>query len=135
MVDLVNELEGKVAIVTGSARNIGRTTAEELARAWRDPYLLLETLRAMPGVLSAAIGPAPLSPSLYGDWIRLREYEDLEYPSQYPTEEMITIMMVQISRYAHLTIRQDVANMAMQAITESFHSGTQGIRGYEAIRR
>lgn len=33
MVDLVNELEGKVAIVTGSARNIGRTTALELARA------------------------------------------------------------------------------------------------------
>jgi NAD(P)-dependent dehydrogenase (short-subunit alcohol dehydrogenase family) len=31
MVDLVNELEGKVAIITGSARNIGRATAEELA--------------------------------------------------------------------------------------------------------
>lgn len=33
MVDQMNELEGKVAIVTGSSRNIGRATAEELARA------------------------------------------------------------------------------------------------------
>ena len=33
MADLVNELEGKVEIVTGSARNIGRATVEELARA------------------------------------------------------------------------------------------------------
>lgn len=33
MVDLVNELAGKVAIITGSARNIGRTTAHELAHA------------------------------------------------------------------------------------------------------
>jgi 3-oxoacyl-[acyl-carrier protein] reductase len=33
MVDLNNELAGKVAIVTGSARNIGRATVRELARA------------------------------------------------------------------------------------------------------
>ena len=33
MADQVNELEGKVAIVSGSARNIGRATAIELARA------------------------------------------------------------------------------------------------------
>lgn len=33
MVDAVRELDGKVAVVTGSVRNIGRFTAEELARA------------------------------------------------------------------------------------------------------
>jgi 3-oxoacyl-[acyl-carrier protein] reductase len=33
MSDRNRELEGKVAIITGSARNIGRATAEELARA------------------------------------------------------------------------------------------------------
>jgi 3-oxoacyl-[acyl-carrier protein] reductase len=33
MVDMKNELAGKVAIVTGSARNIGRATVEELAHA------------------------------------------------------------------------------------------------------
>ena len=33
MVDMVNELDGKVAVVIGSVRDIGRATAEELASA------------------------------------------------------------------------------------------------------
>ena len=33
MADLKDELSGKVAIVTGSARNIGRATALELVKA------------------------------------------------------------------------------------------------------
>ena len=52
-----------------------------------------------------------------------------------PTEELITIMMIQISSYRHLNIRLDVANMAQQAIIQSLHSGKQAIRGYEQIRR
>ena len=33
MVNMQDELDGKVARVTGSSRNIGRATVEELARA------------------------------------------------------------------------------------------------------
>ena len=33
MVDMVNELDGKVAVVIGSVRDIGRAAAEELASA------------------------------------------------------------------------------------------------------
>jgi 3-oxoacyl-[acyl-carrier protein] reductase len=44
MVDMVNELDGKVAIVTGSARNIGRATAEELAKA--GAALVINSLQA-----------------------------------------------------------------------------------------
>lgn len=52
-----------------------------------------------------------------------------------PAEEMITIMMVQISSYRHFNIRLDVANMAHQAITESYYAGGHGIRGYAPIPR
>jgi len=45
MVDLVNELAGKVAIVTGSARNIGRATALELARAGASVVINARTAR------------------------------------------------------------------------------------------
>jgi CubicO group peptidase (beta-lactamase class C family) len=52
-----------------------------------------------------------------------------------PTEELISILMVQISSYNHFTLRQDFPNLVMQAITESFYSGDQAIRGYQAIER
>ncbi|MEC9317377.1 MAG: hypothetical protein VX850_02565, partial [Gemmatimonadota bacterium] len=52
-----------------------------------------------------------------------------------PAEELITILMVQITSYRHFNIRQDVANMAMQAITESLYAGQQKIRGYKEIPR
>ena len=47
MVDLVNELQGKVAIVTGSARNIGRATAIELARAGASLVINARTATAL----------------------------------------------------------------------------------------
>jgi hypothetical protein len=44
-------------------------------------------------------------------------------------------MMMQMSPYSHFTLRQDFPNLVMQAITESYHSGQQAIRGYEPIPR
>ncbi len=52
-----------------------------------------------------------------------------------PTEEMVSILMVQISSYGHLNIRQEFPNLVMQSITESFYSGAQAIRGYQPIER
>ena len=52
-----------------------------------------------------------------------------------PVEDMVSIMMMQMSPYSHFTLRQDFPNLVMQAITESYHSGKQGIRGYEPIPR
>ena len=52
-----------------------------------------------------------------------------------PTEELVSILMMQISSYGHFTLRQDFPNLVMQAITESYHSGSQAIRGYEPIER
>ena len=48
---------------------------------------------------------------------------------------MVSIMMMQMSPYSHFTLRQDFPNLVMQAITESYHSGKQAIRGYEPIPR
>ena len=52
-----------------------------------------------------------------------------------PVEELVSIMMMQMSPYSHFTLRQDFPNLVMQAITESYHSGKGGIRGYEPIPR
>lgn len=52
-----------------------------------------------------------------------------------PVEDMVSIMMMQMSPYSHFTLRQDFPNLVMQAITESYHSGQQAIRGYEPIPR
>ncbi len=52
-----------------------------------------------------------------------------------PAEEMVSILMMQISSYRHFTIRQDFPNLVMQAITDSFYAGAQAIRGYEPIPR
>lgn len=52
-----------------------------------------------------------------------------------PTEELITILMVQISSYSHFNIRRDFPNMVSQAITESLYTGSQPIRGYAPIER
>ncbi len=52
-----------------------------------------------------------------------------------PAEELVSILMVQISSYGHFTLRQDFPNLVMQAITESYHSGNQAIRSYEPIAR
>jgi len=47
-----------------------------------------------------------------------------------PAEEMIGIMMTQISSYRHLTVRQKLAVMATQAITESYAHETPPVMGY-----
>ena len=52
-----------------------------------------------------------------------------------PAEELISILMVQISSYRHFTLRQDFPNLVMQAVTESLYAGKQVIRGYEPIER
>jgi CubicO group peptidase (beta-lactamase class C family) len=52
-----------------------------------------------------------------------------------PVEQTVMIFLTQISSYSHFNIRQDFPNLVMQAITDSYHAGSQGIRGYEPIPR
>ena len=52
-----------------------------------------------------------------------------------PAEELISILMMQITSYRHFNIRQDFARLAISAITESFELGLQDIRAYSSIER
>jgi CubicO group peptidase (beta-lactamase class C family) len=52
-----------------------------------------------------------------------------------PVERTVMILLTQISSYSHFNIRQDFPNLVMQAITESYYSGPQAIRGYQPIER
>jgi CubicO group peptidase (beta-lactamase class C family) len=51
-----------------------------------------------------------------------------------PTEEIIGIFMMQMTSYSHLSVRQDLGTLAMQAILEPKSSGGQKIRGYAPRR-
>jgi CubicO group peptidase (beta-lactamase class C family) len=51
-----------------------------------------------------------------------------------PVEELIGILMVQITSYSHLNFRQDLGTLAMQAIIDARSGGGQKIRGYVPIR-
>ena len=49
-----------------------------------------------------------------------------------PTEEMIGVLMTQITSYSHLTFRKKLAVLATQAITESYRDRRAPVLGYEA---
>ncbi len=51
-----------------------------------------------------------------------------------PVEEMIGIMMTQISSYGHLNVRNDLGVAAMQSIIESNSNGPYSVMGYRERR-
>lgn len=51
-----------------------------------------------------------------------------------PVEEMIGIIMIQLTSYSHLRIRQDLGTLATQAIVDAKSSGRGMIRGYQPLR-
>ena len=50
-----------------------------------------------------------------------------------PVENMIGIMMTQITSYSHLNARQDVGVTAVQAITDSYSSGAHSVAPYPVL--
>ena len=51
-----------------------------------------------------------------------------------PVEEMIGIMMTQITSYRHLNVRQELGVTAMQAIIDSNSNKPFTIRGYQPLQ-
>jgi CubicO group peptidase (beta-lactamase class C family) len=52
-----------------------------------------------------------------------------------PTEELVMILLMQLTSYRHIEIRREFPGLVIQAITESYHSGPGAIKAYPAIRR
>ena len=51
-----------------------------------------------------------------------------------PVEEMIGIMMTQITSYSHLTVRQELGVTAMQAIIDSNSNKPYSVMGYQPLK-
>ncbi len=50
-----------------------------------------------------------------------------------PVENMIGIMMTQISSYSHLNVRQDVGVTAVQSIVDSYSNKPYSVQGYSVL--
>ena len=50
-----------------------------------------------------------------------------------PVENLIGIMMTQITSYGHLTVRQDVGVTAMQSIIDSYSNKPYAVKPYQRI--
>ncbi|MDP6653022.1 MAG: hypothetical protein QGF90_13100, partial [Gammaproteobacteria bacterium] len=50
-----------------------------------------------------------------------------------PVENMIGIMMTQITSYSHLTVRQELGVTAMQSIIDSYSNKPFAVRGYPVL--
>jgi CubicO group peptidase (beta-lactamase class C family) len=79
-------------------------------------------------LMDAGKSSEPLSPGSYGWGGAWGTYYFND-----PVENLIGILMIQITSYGHVNIRSDMTTLATQAIIEPKSTGTQRIRGYEPL--